>query len=341
MTKKFYEIEDQEKITIFQEVSNRTGMPVFAVEKDWWVTRTLEIIFEMEVGKHLVFKGGTSLSKAWKLIERFSEDIDLAIDRRFLGFEGKLSRSNRTRLRQAAGAFTTGQFFGELQAKFKEKGFDSVELKVVNAISSDKDPRIIEVYYPNLIETPGYVQPRVQIEIGCRSLLEPNSIKEFGSLVDETFPDQGFASPFIKIPTVHAERTFLEKLFLLHEEFNRPEEKSRVERLSRHMYDIFHLSKNETVILALEDKELYEYIVEHRHEYSKVSGVNYNSHNPQSLNPIPPPNLLEGWEKDYSKMEQEMIYEQKAPTFKDLIDNIENVKTKLSKVSWQFTLSFE
>ena len=83
----FYTLETSEKVLIFQDISNRTGMPVFAVEKDWWVTQAMAIIFEMEVGQSLVFKGGTSLSKAWKLIRRFSEDVDLVIDRTFLGFE--------------------------------------------------------------------------------------------------------------------------------------------------------------------------------------------------------------------------------------------------------------
>ena len=80
----FYNLQRNEKVMIFQAISNQKGMSAFAVEKDWWVSRTLEIIFKMPISKHLVFKGGTSLSKAWKLINRFSEDIDLAIDREFL-----------------------------------------------------------------------------------------------------------------------------------------------------------------------------------------------------------------------------------------------------------------
>src|SRR5690606_41391746 len=75
----FYTIDKEEKIAIFTEIATQMGMKPFAVEKDWWVSRTLEIIFQMPIAQHLVFKGGTSLSKAWKLINRFSEDIDLAI----------------------------------------------------------------------------------------------------------------------------------------------------------------------------------------------------------------------------------------------------------------------
>jgi len=80
----FYRIGKDEKKAIFQAIATEKGMSPFAVEKDWWVSRTLEIIFQMDIAKHLVFKGGTSLSKAWKLIHRFSEDIDLAIDKEIL-----------------------------------------------------------------------------------------------------------------------------------------------------------------------------------------------------------------------------------------------------------------
>lgn len=336
----FYYIEPTEKEAIFSAISTKTGMPAFAVEKDWWVTQTLAIIFEMEVGKHLVFKGGTSLSKAWKLIERFSEDIDLAIDRKFLGFEGKLSKKQRTNLRKKAGEYTTGAFYEELQVRFKDKGFDTVKLLPVDAIDSDQDPRIIEVHYPNIIEAPGYVLPRVQIEVGCRSLIEPCSDQRFGSLVDEIYAEEEFASPLITVPTVNAERTFLEKLFLLHEEFNRPAEKMRVDRLSRHMYDIYHLSKNEKILSAIDDQDLYETIVSYRQEYAKIGGVDYNLHNPLTLNPTPHDVIIADWESDYKKMQSEMIYEQNSPTFQDLLANIERLKEKLASVSWKFSLVF-
>ena len=76
----FYKLDSKEKAAIFNTIAADKGMTAFAVEKDWWVSRTLEIIFQMPIAEHLVFKGGTSLSKAWKLINRFSEDIDLAIE---------------------------------------------------------------------------------------------------------------------------------------------------------------------------------------------------------------------------------------------------------------------
>ncbi|MDF7819279.1 nucleotidyl transferase AbiEii/AbiGii toxin family protein [Runella sp. MFBS21] len=268
-----------------------------------------------------------------------SEDIDLAIDRSFFGFEGELSKSKRTALRKEAGAYTTGPFFEELQRMYAAKGFE-VSLKAVAATDSDQDPRIIEVHYPNIIKPPGYLFPQVHLEIGCRSLREPYTIRTFGSLVDEIYEGRDFAAPLINIPTVDAERTFLEKLFLLHEEFHRPVDKIRVDRLSRHLYDVYHLSRTETVDRAIADEELYQTIVSHRFTFSRVGKVDYNLHNPQTLNPIPPMVMMEAWKEDYKKMLEEMIYEESPPTFEELIKALTQLKEKLSALQWQFNIAF-
>jgi predicted nucleotidyltransferase component of viral defense system len=102
---KWLSIPEATKRNAYVQIAEQTGMSAFAVEKDWWVVQTIAIIFEMDVAKHLVFKGGTSLSKAWKLINRFSEDIDLSINRDFFGFSGELSRSKRTKLRKTASEY--------------------------------------------------------------------------------------------------------------------------------------------------------------------------------------------------------------------------------------------
>lgn len=182
--------------------------------------------------------------------------------------------------------------------------------------------------------------PRVQIEVGCRSLREPFTIKKFGSLIDEFYEGREFASPFIDIPTVDPERTLLEKLFLLHEEFHRPQEKMRVDRLSRHLYDVHHLMKMEIGKLAISNQELYETIVSHRFTFSKVGGVDYNTLNPKTLDPMTLPEVIEDWEADYKKMREEMIYEENSPSFNDLISSIEELKVLLSKLDWEFSLKF-
>lgn len=295
----------------------------------------------MPIAEHLVFKGGTSLSKAWKLISRFSEDIDLAIDKDFFGFTGDLGKNQRDKLRKIAGAYTTGTFFEELKQAFENKGFSNLDFVVIEAQDSDQDPRVLEIYYPNVIKPDTeYLLPRVQIELSCRSLIEPFTMKAFGALVDEFYANKDFADAFFEVSTVNAERTFLEKLFLLHEEFHRPSEKIRVDRLSRHLYDVYHLIQAGVASRAISDKELYETIVAHRYKFSRVGEVDYNFHHPHTLNPIPPEKVIADWKTDYTKMKEAMIYEEKKPSFDDLINNLVELRNQLKTIEWAFELSF-
>lgn len=338
----FYKIDKAEKQAIFNAIATDKGMTPFAVEKDWWVSRTLHIIFNMQIAKHLVFKGGTSLSKAWKLIHRFSEDIDLAIDKAFFeGFEGDISKTQIGKLRKKAGLYTTGVFFKELEAAFVKQGYSGLQFEVIEAKDSDQDPRVLEIYYPNVIgSNSDYILPRVQIEISCRSLREPFTVKTFGSLVDEVYEGKSFVEPLFKVPTVNPERTFLEKLFLLHEEFHRPYSKMRVDRLSRHLYDVFQLSKAGVANMAFSDQALYETIVAHRYKYARVGHVDYNLHNPKTLNPIPIESVINDWDNDYTKMKEQMIYEQSKPTFAELMNNLEKLREQLKDLKWTFSLTF-
>jgi predicted nucleotidyltransferase component of viral defense system len=337
----FYKTDEAEKVAVFNAIATQKGMKPFAVEKDWWVSRTLEIIFQMEIAKHLVFKGGTSLSKGWNLINRFSEDIDLAIDKDFFGFTGDLGKNQRDKLKKTAGLYTTGTFFKELQEEFVKRGFVDLDFKIIEAKDSDQDPRVLEIYYPNVINSSSeYLLPRVQIEVSCRSLREPFSVKKIGALVDEVYADKDFVEPLFEVPTVNPERTFLEKVFLLHEEFHRPEEKMRVDRLSRHLYDIYYLTKAGIAEKAINDKELYETIVAHRYKFSRIGKVDYNLHNPKTVNPIPINEKLEEWKSDYTKMKEDMIYEENKPSFEDLLRNLEELRSQLQEVNWQFELEF-
>ncbi len=228
-----------------------------------------------------------------------------------------------------------------MQEAFRVKGFKELDFKVIDTGESDQDPRIIEIYYPNIISQPTeYVLPRVQIEISCRSLREPFTVQKFGSLVDESYAGRDFADPLFEVPTVNPERTFLEKLFLLHEAFHRPAEKMRVDRLSRHLYDIFHLTKTKIAENAISDKALYETIVAHRYKFSRISDVDYNLHNPKTINPIPTTEKIDEWKADYAKMKEDMIYEENKPSFEDLINNLNKLRIHLQALDWQFEPTF-
>lgn len=101
----YFQLSTEQQRMVLSQAANRTGLPVQAVEKDLWVTVVLQQVFSLPVAKHLVFKGGTLLSKVWKVIQRFSEDIDLAIDPSIWGFEGDLTKKQIKRLRKASSVF--------------------------------------------------------------------------------------------------------------------------------------------------------------------------------------------------------------------------------------------
>ena len=216
MKNEWYDIHRQTNINDYTQISDSTGMATFAVEKDWWVVQVLSAVFDMEIGKSLVFKGGTSLSKAWELIERFSEDIDLVFDRSYFGFDGELTRTQVKNLRKKAGAYIENTLSQDLENRLKDNGLLEIELNYIKQEASDADPVKIEIHYPNVIEYPGYVEPRVLLEISCSSLMEPAEKRFFSSLLDEHYLESTFAQEPIEIPSAIPERTFLEKLFLLH-----------------------------------------------------------------------------------------------------------------------------
>jgi predicted nucleotidyltransferase component of viral defense system len=153
----FGNLDVSDKENILSRLTDELRQPVVSIEKDWWVVQTLRLIFEMDCADSLVFKGGTSLSKAWGLIERFSEDIDLALDRKFLGFEGELSNQQIKKLRKESFKYITEEFYPALKAKFEYAGLSTVEIKIAKTTESDQDPRIIEVYYPSAFDKLGYI----------------------------------------------------------------------------------------------------------------------------------------------------------------------------------------
>jgi hypothetical protein len=340
MENKWYNIPQQTKINAYNQIADEKGMAAYAVEKDWWMVQILAALFEMEIGQYLIFKGGTSLSKAWGLIERFSEDIDLAFDRELLGVKGNLTRSGIKQLRKKTGKYVKTVLSPELETKLKEKGLTDIKLNYIEPDASDADPAKIEIHYPNVIEYPGYIQPPVLLEISCSSLKEPYNVQSFSSLLDEYYLDSDFAEGPINVPTAIAERTFLEKLFLLHEEFHRPHEKIRVERQSRHLYDIFQMLKSEVALRAINNRELYETIVAHRYTHSRIGGVDYNLHQPQTLDPVPLAEFMDAWEADYRTMQEDMIYGD-SPAFSQMIDTIrEFTQNKINKLTWKMDIGF-
>jgi predicted nucleotidyltransferase component of viral defense system len=332
MNTEWLKLTKERKVDILNQVSNRTGLPPIAIEKDWWVTLTLHCTFNQAYSPHIVFKGGTSLSKGWNLIERFSEDIDLAIDRKFFGFEGDISINQIKKLRKKSCEFISNTFSRDLKNSFSNlKALDDCEVKAIVTEESDRDPQVIEIDYDSVLEKSGYLPSRVLVEVSSRSLMEPSEAREINSLIGETFKDQIFSTKSIGISTVLPQRTFLEKIFLLHEKFSNDIRKTGAERLSRHLYDLVKLLDSDYGKAALEDESLFENIVNHRKKFNAVRGLDYSNHVKGKIIIIPPDDVIKEWEKDYNTMKENMIYGNSLD-FIALINRIEELQDRINNI---------
>ncbi|WP_337384085.1 nucleotidyl transferase AbiEii/AbiGii toxin family protein [Prevotella sp.] len=307
-----------DRLAMLQQTEiDHPGINQVAIEKDWWVTVTLKALFQTDCREALIFKGGTSLSKGFNIIERFSEDIDLAIGHSFFGIE-KTSKSQREKLRKTARAYIHETLSVQLDARLKEMGITGYSIENITqvqdkngewkAIDSDKDPTVILLHYPSIVEeTISYIPPRVKIEISCLSMDEPTEEREIRSLIGESFEDED-TDAGSRIRTVVPTRTFLEKLFLLAEEFQK--EKPRSVRMSRHLYDLEKLMDTAYGREALADRSLYDAIVEHRKAYYALKYVNYDLHAPATIDFMLPEQAREAWKADYTDMRRFFIYGQ-------------------------------
>ena len=338
---KFIDLSKEDRMDILDRVSSELKIRQREViEKDWWVTTVLRAMFSFPYANHLSFKGGTSLSKFWHLIDRFSEDIDIAIDREFLGFSGTLSKTQISdKLRRAACSFVRDTMQYDLAEQLYNIGIAEDKFKVNVNITpvTTTDPEVINIGYDSVlsfsidgIDGNRYILPKVKVEVSGRSMSEPVSDIAIDSMIDQVYPKAPFAEPKFMVRAVLPERTFLEKLFLLHEEFAKPKDLIRVERMSRHLYDIGQMLKTPIAERAINDADLYRQVVEHRRTFIGLRGFDYDTLCPEALNIVPPASVIEQWKLDYENMRLHMIYGESEP-FDMLVGNLTKLNTKINQ----------
>ena len=221
---KFVEMPKELQTKSIETLSLNYGMPEQIIEKDWWVSAVMRALFALPYANQMSFKGGTSLSKCWNVISRFSEDIDIAVNRGYLGYGGELSRTQVSdKLRRAACTFVRERLQNDLRDKMIEQGIPSDKFSIeVNITSiSTVDPEVINVRYDSLYPMLSYIRNAVKIEVSGRSMSEPLENVQLRSMIEDAFPNTQFAEAKFNVPTVKPERTFLEKVCLLHEEFSK------------------------------------------------------------------------------------------------------------------------
>lgn len=333
----------EEKIASVQATALGRKIDERAIEKDWWVTAVLKALYNTECAPWLNFKGGTSLSKGWSLIDRFSEDADLSIGREFfltvrkLPFAKTENNTQRKNLRKASRDYIHGELSLRLKEELEKLRISGFTVRNhtheqtsegLMPISHDWDPTVIFVDYESIFPPyDGDIQPRVKIEISCQSMDEPFEIKAISTMLNERFSDLD-SDLTTNIRTVTPSRTFLEKIFLLAEEFQK--DHPRYRRMSRHLYDIEKIMDTCYGRAALADTVLYKAIVAHRATVYHLGYVgDYSIDYPQNISFIPKGEVLDNFRKDYEENMIDGYIYGTAISFDDLIARMVELQNRI------------
>ena len=304
-------LSSAERAELFGECANRLDLAASLIEKDFWVCWVLKQIFSIEsLARTCLFKGGTSLSKVFRLIDRFSEDIDLAVDYGPLGFTGNrcptrpgLSRTKQQQLLadmlEACRLYVAGEFLETLLRRFERiLGAGSAWNLQVDAL----DGNVVRFRYPMAIsEQVAYIRPEVVLELGTHAEFVPRGEFEIQSYTAQEFPGL-FADPAVRLSCLLAKRTFWEKVTILHAEHHRPAAKPFPGRYSRHYYDVAMIAPTAIGQEALEDVELLRQVVRHKQAFYPAAWARYDLAEPGSLKLLPPEPRLAALKQDYRSM---------------------------------------
>lgn len=325
-------LTSEQQLTILNQVNALTGQEPQNIEKDWWVTQVLRVLFSLPYAKYMSFKGGTSLSKAWNLINRFSEDIDIAVSREYLGFAGELSRTQVSdKLRRAACTFVRETLRNDVRNGLLALGIGADKFTVrVNITSvSTVDPEVIYVDYQSGLPQSEYIAHTVKIEVSGRSMHDSVDSVALRSLIDQYLPQTKIVMSSFDANVVIPKRTFIEKVMLLHEEFAKPIAEVRTERMSRHLYDLERMMRTDIMDKALTDEQLYRAVLEHRRKFIGLKGFDYDTLYPKTLSLHIPTKILPLWKQDYEAMQKTMIYGDSLP-FNELLARINELNTRIN-----------
>ncbi len=319
----------------FQEAAAQLGLSKPIVEKDFWVCWSLNQLFALpSFGDHMIFKGGTSLSKAYGVIHRFSEDVDLSLDRTQLGFEGErdpehfdLSTKQQKKLLQelqkAAEGVVSGPLMIEIQTAFGA-GLDQDFLVSVDP----SDAQTLLFAYPSVAGgTGGYVKPIVRLEFGARGVHLPAEARVISPYVHQAFPEL-LGTGEINVKVLGVERTFWEKATILHMLYHQDAAKPLADRMSRHYYDMAQLITHEARSRALGNLDLLEQVAHHKSVFFKAAWANYQDAKPGTLKLVPNSQLTAALRRDYAGMQEMIIGE--PPNFDDILDTLEAFESEIN-----------
>lgn len=316
------------------------------MEKDFWVCWTLQKIFSIpEINRHITFKGGTSLSKCYDSINRFSEDCDLTINKEFLNINEdakEILTKTRTQ-RDKITAAITSTARDKINNYIQPKLIDKFKNELSNCLNendwqiepdpTDKDKQTLLFHYPSTLPTDPkrYVRAVIKLEFGARGDILPNESKNISPYIYDALPEIFNSKPFIPVSTLLAKRTFWEKATLLHAEHHRKINNPPKNRMFRHYYNIVMLDSQGVTTQALDDPELLDIVLINKKTYFSSPSANYETANIGTMHLMPNMEFIEILRKDCDGM-AEMFFGE-TPNFDNIITKVESIEKRINSSS--------
>jgi hypothetical protein len=337
---------DDARRDLFLATAGRLGTAVQNVEKDFWVCWTLDALFNgVPAGTpRLLFKGGTSLSKSFGLIDRFSEDIDITVFRNDLGeaasveeleaLSGKKRRARLDDIKGACQAFIAGPLLTDI-AKLAADAMTAAQIGEeryrVELDAADADQQTLLFWYPSATTTEGgYIRAAVKIEGGAKSALDPHTTTTVKPYADDDFP--GGDLTIGGITTVDPTRTFWDKVVILHGLRRWFDHRGQLrhggQRVSRHYYDVFRLLQSETGRAAEADRQLAEDCARHARMFFNTPHFDLDQAAQGTWSIVPTTPMMDALERDYNAMAGMIMGP--TPTFTAVVDAVASLETRLN-----------
>lgn len=325
-------LKAQERELIFRNTANKMNVNEAIIEKDFWVVLVLDYLFnKSKFKKAFTFKGGTSLSKGYSLIRRFSEDIDLIIDWTVFAVpenEPYKARSNTQQnkynqlLNAKAATFIKDILLDEIKLGFGHLlGYD-VEMEC------DKtEENIIIFRYPRLYSNDSILNT-IRLEFGPLASWVSSEVIKVSPYINDYYPN-AMNEPFTEVLTVIPARTFWEKATILHHEANRPKSSEIPDRYSRHYYDLYMMSLVLPIDSLINDFDQLDSVVEFKKKFYPRGWARYDLAKRGTLKLVPNDYRIGELERDYKAM-QDMLFGDK-PSFNEIINSIRELETKLNE----------
>jgi Nucleotidyl transferase AbiEii toxin, Type IV TA system len=333
----FLQLSARQREDVFEAAAEDLDTRSTYIEKDFWVSLIIDIFYNGLTQDHprILFKGGTSLSKVYGLIQRFSEDVDFTIFAADLGFTDErdpnspeISKKKKQKLSQEVIEVTADYISDRLKGDLEE-AIGRLDVDCTIAID-ETDRSTLLVRYPSLFTSDGYVQPTVKLEGGGRSAVDPHHSYVIQPLIASTLVDWDFSVS--NVITIDAQRTFWDKVFILHGLYYGYREENRIpadrQRLSRHYYDVATIYNSSIGKQAVENYELREKVRQHKLDFFNSAWMKFDLAIPGSLKIVPYDNLLKALDRDYQSMQGMMLGD--VPNFYDIVKTLERLESAIN-----------